>query len=225
VNVSNKRVAWSYSVLSQFKTCPKQYFHEKILKDFKQAENEHSSYGKEVHKALELRVSKARPLPPNMRQYEPVIDKLARTTGEKYCEMRLALNANFQPVDFFARDVFCRAVIDLLVVANTKGILLDYKTGKVKEDYAQLELAGAMVYKAMPELTELKLVYYWLKENKLTSKKLLPEDCHAVWSQNLPVVNRLEHAIKTNEFPARPSGLCEKYCSVKTCAYNGNKLQ
>ena len=53
-NTQVKKFTWSYSSISQFKQCPKKYYHIKVLKDIKETETEAILYGKRVHKSAEL---------------------------------------------------------------------------------------------------------------------------------------------------------------------------
>ena len=65
---------WSYSSATTFEKCPKQYYHLYVAKDIKQDPNtEHFLYGNEVHKACELYVKSATPLPSLHQMYGGVV--------------------------------------------------------------------------------------------------------------------------------------------------------
>src|SRR3990172_4076327 len=95
--------AWSHSAWSTFNNCPKQYYHLKIAKDFKQKETEENTEGRRIHDALFRRVLRNVTLPPPYRHMEPTCAKFAAARGEKYGEMKLALNEHLQPVDYLDR--------------------------------------------------------------------------------------------------------------------------
>lgn len=212
----DKPLAWSYSALTTFEQCPKKFYHLRVKKDVKDGDNEHTVYGKEVHDALHKRVIKGEALPLRFRHIEPVVAQLAKAKGEKHGEMRLALNRKFEPVDFFAKDVYVRVVVDLLIVDGTRATIIDYKTGKVKDEWTQLELTAAVLSKWMPELTEFRLAFLWLQEKNLSRKDRTKEELVEVWANLLPRVGAIESAISTTSFSARPSGLC-RYCPITFC--------
>ena len=45
--------AWSYSRMKTFETCPKQFYHVNVLKEFPFQETDATRYGTEFHKAAE----------------------------------------------------------------------------------------------------------------------------------------------------------------------------
>ncbi|NJN35839.1 MAG: PD-(D/E)XK nuclease family protein, partial [Nitrospiraceae bacterium] len=158
-----KPFAWSYSALTRFESCPKQYWHLNVEKDFKDVGSEFSAEGTLIHDALHKRVIKGQPLPIEMRHFETMAKRFAETPGEKKGEMKLALNRKMEPVDYFAHDVYLRVIIDLLVVRNDWALLVDWKTGKVKDDFTQMGLCAAVLSRWMPELKKIQTAY-WLGE-------------------------------------------------------------
>lgn len=216
-----KKFAWSYSRLKAFEVCPKKYFHTMVAKDFVEPEDENLRYGNKVHKALELRVAKGKKLPIDLSHLEPVAAKFAAAPGEKLVEQKLAITKDFQPTGWFDPDVWFRAIIDLAIVNPPKAVVVDYKTGKMSNDFIQLNLATAVFFLHEPEADEAKVMFYWTKHKKPTSSTLHREDIPTVWNEALPRVKKLEAAHAKTDFPARPSGLCRRYCPVKTCPYFG----
>jgi RecB family exonuclease len=217
-----KPFAWSYSALEQFENCPKQYYHLRVLKDIKEEKSEHMTYGNEVHLALFERVVNGKPLPLRFRHLEAMADKLANTSGEKHGELRLALSADFEPREFFDSDVFVRSIIDLLVIRKRRAIILDYKTGKMKDDFTQLKLSAAVLSKFMPELETFDVGYVWLKDRKITQVTLKLDDFSALWADLLSRVRGIQAALSTTSFQARPSPLC-KWCPVASCPHHSSK--
>ena len=214
-------VAWSFSALTQFETCPKQYYHYKVAKDIKDFGNEKSNYGQDVHKALELRLVKGKKLPMDMQHHEPIIQKIEATEGTKLGEQKLALNNQFQPTGWFDSDAWVRAVLDVAVVNNPTAFIGDYKTGKIKNDFTQLTLSAAIFSAYEPEITEYRLAYLWLGHKQISSKSVSRRDLLSVWNDILPRQRRLADAVQATEFPARPNYLCKKYCGIKSCPHNG----
>ncbi len=53
-----KVAPWSFSRLKSFEQCPKQFYHEKILKAYPFVQTEAILYGNEFHKAAETLLAK-----------------------------------------------------------------------------------------------------------------------------------------------------------------------
>ena len=180
-------------------------------------------YGKMVHKALELRVGKNKPLPLNLRYLEKYASVLASSTGNKLTEQQLAIDANFEPCDWFSKQTWCRAIIDLAVVKAPHAVVFDYKTGRISSDFTQLKVAGVLLMLHMPELQTVDLSYLWTKEQKITKyeETLTREDIKVVVTELMPRLKKYEAAHRNDSFPMRPNYLCKKYCPVKKCPHNG----
>lgn len=210
--------AWSYTAVSMFEQCPKKYFHIKVKKDVKDDDSSFAGEGKIIHDALKKRVIDAKPLPIELRYLEKMAAKFANASGEKRGELQLAINAEFQPTTWFGTDVWCRAIIDLLVVKQTThAIVVDWKTGKKKDEWDQIKLSAAVLSCFMPEVTDFTLTYAWTKSKELSPPVTMQkEHMLDVWSDFHPRVQEIIRATKTTTFPAQKSGLCA-YCPVKSC--------
>lgn len=218
-----KPFAWSFSVLDMFDVCRKKYYHLKVLKRgeegfFKDEDSDASRDGKYIHEVMHNRVLEGIPLPPQIRQHDKIAKRFADAKGDKYGEMKLALNKAFEPRDFFAKDVWVRAILDLLIVRGDTAILIDWKTGKKKERWSQLRLAAAILSRYMPEIEHFKLVFVWLKDQDFSQSEVGKEDMKAIWLEFLPRVALVEDAIRTTDFPATQSPLCA-WCPVTTCPH------
>jgi hypothetical protein len=132
--------------------------------------------------------------------------------------MKLALNREFEPRDYFAKDVYVRVVIDLAIIQGKTAFVIDWKTGKVKDDPTQMALTAAVLSRWMPEIETFKTVFVWLAHNDATPKPYTPDDFTAVWNNLLPRATKIETARKTTEFPAKENGLCG-WCPVRSCVH------
>lgn len=223
VTKKGKQTAWSFSRLNAFENCPKKFWHESVRKDVPFEESEAMRYGKLVHKALELRVGKAKPLPLNLRHLEKYAKLLADANGNKLTEQQLAIDSSFEPCDWFSKETWCRAIIDLAIVNGSDAVVFDYKTGKISSDFTQLKLAGVLLMLHMPEIKTVDLAYLWTKEKKITrhDSKLTREDIKTVVTEFMPRLRKYERAHRTESFPARPGFLCKNWCPVKKCPHHG----
>lgn len=218
-----KPFTWSYSALTTFELCPKKYYHLYFLDKnhpdrVKDEDSSFSADGKIVHDAMFARVVKGTPLPLNLRYMERAASPFAAARGEKHGEMKLAINRDFAPCGYFDGDVYIRVVIDLTIVKGSTAVVVDWKTGKVKDDPTQMALTAAVLHRWMPEVTEFRTVFVWLAHNKATPHKYTPEQFTAVWNELIPRANKIEEARKTTSFPAKENGLCG-WCPVKQCPH------
>ena len=213
------KTPWSFSVLSTFETCRKKYYHLKIAKDAKDGDSDAAREGKEVHKAMYQRVLKGVGLPVPLRQYEKIAQRFFAATGEKHGEMKMCLNPAFEPVDWFADDAWVRTIVDLLIVQGDTAIIVDWKTGKKRIDWTQLQLTAAVLSRLMPEIKNFKLVFVWLKSSEVSSMELELADLKPIWMELLPRVKEIEVAKQTTSFPATESVLC-RYCPVSQCPHH-----
>jgi CRISPR/Cas system-associated exonuclease Cas4 (RecB family) len=218
-----KQTAWSYSRLNNYETCPKKFWHESVRKDVPFEESEAMRYGKMVHKALELRVGKGKPLPLHLRYLDKYAKVLAESKGDKLTEQQLAIDSDFNPCSWFAKETWCRAILDLAIVNGTHAVVFDYKTGKISSDFTQLRLAAVLLMLHMPEIQTVDLAYLWTKDKKITryDVTLTRDDIKRVVLELMPRLKKYEKAHRMESFPARPGYLCKSWCPVKTCPYHG----
>ena len=59
----SKAAPWSFSRIKAFEQCPKQFYHEKVPKQYPFIQAEAMIYGNEFHKACEDYIGKGEPLP------------------------------------------------------------------------------------------------------------------------------------------------------------------
>jgi hypothetical protein len=213
--------AWSFSAIDGFNTCPRKFHAERVAKVVKEVKSPVTDYGTEAHKAFEKYLFKGKELPLDLRHHQPMLDKFKDAPGKGFPEQKLALTVDFKPTGFFDSDVWCRAIIDYAKVNGDRGIIIDWKFGKMKEGFDQIRLCSAVLMHHMPELNSIVGGYYWAKDKKFLKTNIYRTDIGGVWNDFLPRVKRLELAYSNNDWPARPSGLCRKYCQVTACEHCG----
>jgi hypothetical protein len=207
-------VAWSYSALNAFETCPRRYYLTKVSKQVAEPQTEATTYGNAVHKAMELRLTQRKPLPDNMTQWEPLVESIVGKGGKIEAEQKLALTKNLKPTTFFAKDVWVRGITDFTIVKNDKCFIGDWKTGKPDPVSAQLKLTAAMTFAHKPYVNTIINAFVWLKTGTVSTEVFSREDIPTIWQEFMPRIQRLEIAVQENKFPPRPSGLCRKWCPV-----------
>lgn len=133
-----KALPWSHSSLESFKNCPKQYYHLKVLKDVKDSPGEAAMWGDRVHKAFEKYLNDCNmievagntgkvALPEVLENYRTVLDDVMGLPGRVIAEQQLALNKDMVPCGWTDPDVWCRGIVDILVIDGHKAWVGDWK--------------------------------------------------------------------------------------------------
>ncbi len=128
-----------------------------------------------------------------------------------------------KPFNFKLDQFIIKGKIDRVDETKEGLEIIDYKTGKINDDFTQLRLAGVMLMLHKPEIQTIELGYLWTKDKKLTrdDTQLTRGDIKRVISDLMPRIRKYEHAHRKESFPARPNYLCKKYCPVKACPHHG----
>jgi hypothetical protein len=217
-----KAFAFSYSKLKNWRTCPKRFFHIDHKKDVKEPEGPELKWGNELHKAFAEHVAKGTPLPDTMVQYQGILDRIKAFPGETFVEMQYCITKDFAPTEW--KDWsggWYRGIGDVVKIYNEFAYVGDYKTGKVTEDSEQLGLLAQCLFAHYPQLQAVRAEFIWLKEDAVTRATFRREEMPRFWAEIMPSIKGLQRAIETDDFPARPSGLCGRYCPVLQCGHNG----
>ena len=215
----------SYSFLNEEANCPRKAYHRYVARDLPREEkSDAQKEGIQVHSAFERRINEGTPLPSLFLKWEPVGDmfdryvkRFAEHGGFIRAELKLAMNANHKPVDFWNKSGWLRGVIDVAVVfpGYRTAQLWDWKTGKVREDPQELEIQGLLLKAAHPKLENITGRYVWLKDEKLGTEHDLSDTDRTAAS----VRAQLSEIQRRKDWPARPNPLCA-FCPVKSCEHN-----
>lgn len=216
-----KDTAWSFSRLAAYELCPMKYQQESVLKKYPFQSNAASEFGKYAHKAFENYMGKNTPLPMDLQHHEKYIVALRNRPGQPLVEQRLALTKNLEPTGFFDSDVWVRAIIDFAKIDKNIGLIIDWKFGKRKDGFDQVDLMYAVLSAYKPEIEGAVGGYYWGKEKDYARKTYRKADVVNIWNEFLPRVGRYEKAHREIDFPCRPNFLCKSYCPVTGCQHHG----
>lgn len=229
-----KPFTWSYSRLKNFETCPKRHYEIDIAKNFKEDASAQLLEGNEAHAALANRISKNVPLPKAFAEYEPWaarvlagVDKPAPGDGvEIFVEQKLAITKSFLRAGYFDEDVWFRGVGDVVKIVHVAprshlALVIDWKTGKIVEDSVQLALMAQCIFAHYPLVERVRSEFVWLKADAHTREDFSRNDMAGIWGQLWPRIQQLEHAHNTTTYPAKPGGLCRRYCPVTNCPHYG----
>tara|TARA_R100000988_G_scaffold99392_1_gene68429 strand:- start:1 stop:672 length:672 start_codon:yes stop_codon:yes gene_type:complete len=217
---------WSFSKAKAFDTCPKQFYHVNILKEYPFEETEATRYGTEFHKACEDYIGKDAPLPKKFGFIEPTLDVLNNKRGVKVCEKKLGLTEDLEPCDFFDKRVWFRGIADLIIVDVLAEMawVVDYKTGKSARyaDKGQLELMALSVFKHYPQVTKIKAGLLFVAAGSLIKETYEIDSESILWEKWLTKYANMQIAFDKEVWNPRPSGLCKRHCPVMECPHNGS---
>jgi hypothetical protein len=216
---------WSFSKIKAFEQCPKQFYHEKVLKEFPVVETEAMRYGTEFHLAAEEYIRDGKPIPKKFSFAQDMLDSLNAKRGVKLCEKKMGLTENLEPCDFFADNVWFRGIADLLIIdvlADTAWVI-DYKTGKSSKyaDKGQLELMALTVFAHYPDVKKVRAGLLFVISKDLIKDRYADFDKSKLWEKWLGKYNAMKIAAETNVWNPKPSGLCKRHCPVTVCVHNG----
>jgi hypothetical protein len=205
-----------------YENCPKRYYHQRVLKEVKDQGGEATIWGERVHKFLEDRLAKATELPQEVARYDPLCQSIVKLAigGELLVEQQLTLNVALEPTSWFSKDAWMRSIVDVLVIRGDEAIMFDWKTGKRRPDFSQLELFALQVFKHYPEVKRVRTAFVWLKDLSMDHETYTRDNEPELWARLMNKVVRIEKSLETDNWPAKPSGLCN-WCPCKNfCEYS-----
>ena len=218
--------SFSYSSLSQFITCPKQYSAHKVEKYVENTDTEATIYGKEVHTAAELYIRDGTPIPAKFDYIKPYLDRLNAIEGYKYCEFELGIkivDGEYVHCGFEDEDRYWRGIADLVIVNGDRAFIVDYKSGGSTRyaDVQQLGLLAAAVFLAFPEVKTIKGMLLFVVAKEVVKEDYTYDKRFEIFEKLDDVLTQREVAYETGVFNARPNGLCAKWCQAVRCIHNG----
>lgn len=227
-----KVLPWSHSAMNDFETCAKAYFHKRIAKDVVETQGDAAAWGDEAHKFIEyeLKRQNGTTLAPEQldaiakgklmyfNTYMPWIDTLfAMEPDQLLPEQQLAINKELQPCDWMDKRVWCRGIIDVLLIKGDRARAIDWKTGKRKPNSRQLKLFALLIFIHYPQVMKVKTDFIWLATNEIDSEHFTRNQEAELWQEFLPSLAAYNKAFKEETFPPKKSGLCAGWCPVTSC--------
>lgn len=206
-----KITAWSYSRYSAYEQCP---FKVKLtaIDKLKEPSSPALENGTAVHAELEryLKVSDA-PVPQCAIKLCADVEELK--ARKAYAELEVCFNDKWEPVDWFAKDAWCRIKVDALVKEDNYAWVVDFKTGKVRDTYEpQLELYALAALLMFPTIDTVDVSLLFVDAGKrldgcqFTRKDL--DMLKAKWT------DRVTPMLEDEEFRPTPNQYC-RFCHFR----------
>lgn len=213
---------WSHSQLDKFETCPKQYYETTIAKRWPFQTTQEMEWGKRVHRDFEHYLLNGTALPADVAMHQEFLDRFKDQPGELAGEERIALDRNLRPCKYFGDDtIWYRGQVDARKRDRQAGFshILDHKTGKVKNDYAQLKGFALHEFLTQPDIHTIRAEYYWTQIRGTNGETYTREQLPQLWAFFLPKLDRWADAHITDTWVPKQSGLCAGWCPVTTCEF------
>lgn len=225
---SPKPFTWSYSALKEYEICPLRYYECRVTKAWGQEKTAELERGDNLHLAMKHRVLKGTPLPLEFAYMEDWAAKLTAADEARYCEMKLAATIDMKQAPYFGRGVWLRGIVDYMAVSDLSNNMLianivDYKTGKPKDDDTQLELNACLTFAHEPKLVGVTATFLWTEYGDTSHTTVLKGHAKGIWDGIKPRVDKLQQAVIAGEFPAVKNRLCREWCPVLSCEHNGKR--
>jgi hypothetical protein len=223
--MSRRPFAWSYTGLTDFEGCPRRWSEVRLFKNFQQSYGPEANEGQQFHEYLEHALKRGTPLPAALTDKYPlagrIVSMLRAQPGALTVERKVGVTRDLAPCDFFAKDVWARAVFDVCLVHDSTAHIFDHKFGKPKDDPTQLQVFALFASTLHPDVTEFKVRNIWYATGEVRGFDLTRENLPELWQEILGRARRMEEAAAAGVFSPRPSGLCRRHCPVTTCPHNG----
>lgn len=191
-------IALSWSRLSTYMQCPRQFHLKFISKTFREEEKSvHLIKGEELHKQLEQYVLARNghaPMPigftPSVRETLPYVDKLYTLYDALYPEAQLAADVTWKPTEWFAPNTAWRSIWDITAVRPQTCFVGDYKSGKIYpygDTFGQLHLSAVMGLNRFEEVPEVTAAYIYIEHKKIEPIRVTRAPTDEVDSKGKPI--------------------------------------
>lgn len=128
-------------------------------------------------------------------------------------ECQWAFNVNWKPTSWFGADAWCRVMLDAYTPPKKSTRVIDFKTGRYRENYAsQIELYALAAFLQFPKLETVHTELWYLDEGVLVEEEHdrgIVEPLQRKWEkQTRPM-------LVDETFKATPSSNACRFCSFK----------
>lgn len=210
------RLTHSFSSIKLYENCPQRYFLQRVTKQVADEGGDASKYGERIHAHLEKRLKENTLLPQEAAHYEPLcmaVERIAHK-GELLVENQMTLTENLTPTTWFASDAWLRSILDILVLQGDHAVVMDWKTGKRRPDFTQLEMFALQVFKHYPEVERVTTSLVWLKDMSMDTEIFNRGQANEMWAKLMGRIQRIHDSLEHDNWPAKPSGLC-RFCPAR----------
>lgn len=218
----------SPSSITLFENCPLQYAHRYIYKTLPFVETPQIKEGNDFHKAMYMRLGFGSTLSQKYSGFEVTCQALENLGGEMFCEEEITVDREFREVD--SVDKWTKGMltnkldVKIKFKKTRKAIIIDWKTGKPKDDPTQLLINTVSVLAAEPNIDTVTSIYAYTAYGTTSDPIRFDRKAEPKLREKLmEKIHRIDVAHGSGQFEPRPSGLCKQYCDVLSCPHNGKR--
>lgn len=211
---------WSYTALQDYILCPRRYHRRRVVRDLPEEEkSEAQLIGTAVHEEFKAAIRRGRKLKQGFAQYEPLIAPLRKVPDHRIMtELKLGMVETGEPCDFFAPGVWGRGALDVVIFGDRDhALLLDWKTGKLKEDPFELSLQALLLRAKYPEMRRVTGHYVWLKTGRLGAAHDV-SDTQSTLAGVKELMEEISGRLESGAWPPDENPFC-RFCNVHDCEY------
>lgn len=214
--------AWSFSRLEKYRKCPR--LAKRIIIDkLTEPENDAMRRGSIVHgHAQSYTEKKTAVLDKSLELFADRFKKL-RTMKGGVCEVQIAISSLWEQCDWKDwRLAWCRIVADFLYVGKKEALIIDHKTGRMREESKeQLSLYAAVIMSLYPKVEKVTAELWYLDSGDVVSM-VFPRtqlvELREYW------VKESSDILRDSNFRATPSANSCRFCPDSkakggTCKY------
>jgi hypothetical protein len=220
----------SYSKFEMFEQCGTKYDVVNVSQLYKDNQKHTKAYaGQDEHKELELycKGQLAAEDVKLIKDYLPIADRIIALPGEHYYEERVAIDKQLNMTDWFrGKDIWLRIAIDVLVINGNQAVVIDWKTGKKRDELEfQMELYAFSVFVQYPQIDSVRSILYYLKESPAPVKverRYSRDDYQRIYDKIFSKTDEIYESIASKSFRSNPTFLCN-YCPYIDCTAGANK--
>lgn len=226
IPVSPPRVQ-SPSSINLFDTCPLQYAHRYVLKTLKFKTSPQIEEGNRFHQSMYMRGTLGIALPTKYAQMEPalkIVDQWAESGWTIDFEAGLAVDGDFNAVDWPDRYKQITGIenkLDVVAVKEDRGRILDWKTGKPKDDITQLLINAVTTFSHYPKVNTIDAAFAYSTTMTMSEPVKFERRNPKLRTSIKGKIMQIAKAHERGLFPPTPSGLCKAWCDVFSCKHNG----
>ena len=131
----------------------------------------------------------------------------------------MTVTDKYTPTDWWSDNAWLRSILDVLVLFKDKAIVMDWKTGKRRPDFTQLEMFALQVFSHFPHINRVLTSFVWLKDMKQDKRSYCRELSFEMQMDLNGRIDRIHQSLQNDDFPAKPSGLCRWCPCYEWCEY------
>lgn len=219
----------SPTMLNEFRTCPKKFEGRYITKEVKFVSSPAITFGLNAHNAIEYYLTKKVPMYDEfafMMPYAEWVLSMEKQGLELFVEHGMAINWDMKTTTWNDYSAAMKGKADFLLVdhENKRNIIGDWKTGKPKEDLTQAHLLS-LCATAMTGYTENVCMWVFVTpgktgvvtSNTTVDRGLVSNDLATLKAD----VGEFIKVVQSGQYQPKPSKLCESWCDVFSCKFNG----